>query len=110
MSNSTKRAVNGLVTTIPELQPILREHTDDNGGELLPHVFLGEATRWAVAQYELDPLSIGKFLTALDNEYAGGDASVRELIVVSFLENLPLDSGIRMKLGRHLATAERADD
>ena len=39
--------ISTLVLEIPELRPMLDGHLRDNDGELLPHVFFGDVTRWA---------------------------------------------------------------
>lgn len=109
MREGLGREVYSLVDSVPDLAPILREHLEDNNGELLPHVFFGDVTRWAVRQDERDAESIDALLATLEIDYANGDDAVRELIVVSFLENLPLDSGIRSRLGSHLRAAQGAE-
>jgi len=91
MSDSANREVNSLVDSVPDLLPVLREHLEDNNGELLPHVCFGEVTRWAVKQDELGAASVDALLATLELDYANGDDAVRELIVVSFLKNLPLN-------------------
>ncbi len=39
-----------LVAQIPELEPLYSEHMQDNFGEMLPHVLMGDVTRFAVAK------------------------------------------------------------
>lgn len=94
MSESTESCVRWIVQGVPELQPVLAEHVEDNFGELLPHVFFGDLTRWLNAEVAARPTSdaAGRLLWALDQAYANGDDDIRELVTVSFLEILDDDS------------------
>jgi hypothetical protein len=49
MSESTISFVQDLVRQFQELRNLLKEHQEDNFGELLPHVFLGDVTRYVVS-------------------------------------------------------------
>jgi len=49
--------------------------------------------------------SINRLLELLDIAYSDGPADVRELIFVSFLENLPSGAALRTRLGPQLAHA-----
>jgi len=82
------------VTSCPWLLPTLREHLDDQEGELLPHLFMADVERWAEAQFDMaTPASrsrLSAVLEFLEGEFAGqGDSEVADLIFVSFLEHLP---------------------
>jgi hypothetical protein len=44
---STERFVEDLLIAVPELQAVYKVHMDDNG-TLLPHVFMGDDTRFAL--------------------------------------------------------------
>jgi len=104
--------VQKLVSEVPVLQNAHQEHVT-YFGELLPHVLMGDITRVAadlhgralagdtVADQALDSL-LAKLERGLDDD--GG--SVRELIVVSFLENLDLEGyagdDFRRRLGSSL--------
>lgn len=106
MSGRTEAVVDRLVNGFPSIRPLLEEHLTDNFGEVLPHLFLGDVTRYltrladavnspggGVASAELD-----RMLAALDTEFVNGDEEVRELLVVSFLENLARDRGAAQQL------------
>jgi hypothetical protein len=82
--------VGGLVYQFPVLAPILQEHLDDYDG-LLPHVLLGEVTRWIVAEFAGSGPSVGlrNILEFIESSFRSGSNDGRELIAVSFLENLP---------------------
>ena len=108
MSAATEGLVRDVVANVPELQPLLAEHLADNYGELLPHVFFGDVTRWALREKAVNSLSLKRLLTLLDASYAKGVPDVQELIAVSFLENLP--PGWPAKLGPHLAAARGDTD
>jgi hypothetical protein len=105
MSESTQAEVRRVVESLPELKPLLREHLQSNNGEMLPHVFFGDLCRWAVAQDAVNSPSVEALLGLLDEDCVAGDLDVRELIVVSFLENIPMGSRLPLKLGRHLLAA-----
>lgn len=81
--------VGALVHRFPVLLPLLQEHLDDYDG-LLPHVFLGDVTRWVLGHIESPADSeVGAVLVFFEACFAQGGEHERELISVSFLENLP---------------------
>jgi hypothetical protein len=57
-------------------------------GKCCPHVLLGEITR-QILNGHLGDRELHDLLRSLDEQYAGGNPQVRELIAASFLENLP---------------------
>lgn len=72
------------------LLPILDAHLDDQGGEVLPHLFLADVERWAeqaLSEGYGDELRL--LFTELESEFDGPDEEVREAISASFLEHLP---------------------
>lgn len=77
-----------LVWRFPELMPEFGEHLSDNEGEVLPHVFMAQVERWA-EQFvsERRPL-VERLLEELEKGYERGGEPVRNLIDVSFVENL----------------------
>jgi hypothetical protein len=79
-----------LVDRCPSLLPLLQEHTNTYD-ELLPHVFLADVTRWVTERYKADPSDPGlnAALGYIDEYFAAGSPDDRELVGVSFLENLP---------------------
>jgi len=98
-----------LTHKIPELRPLLDSHMADNGGELLHHAFLGEVALWLAGLYSRAGhshealLLANRVVTFLEEAFIRGDESVRELIAVSFVENLPstgeLGASMRKLLG-----------
>ena len=113
MSQHTEAFVRQLTDQIPGLVPILREHIADFG-EVLPHVFFGDLTRWVLTMLERrgsGDLSAARepqrLLDLLEQAYASGDEELQELISVSFLEHLPRPeeslAEIRELLGPSLA-------
>lgn len=91
MSEATIAVIDRLVEACATLKPLLAEHVDDNFGEVLPHMFLGEVTRH-LAKQAADPAAFRSVETALqllETEFASGTDEIKELIAVSFLENLP---------------------
>jgi hypothetical protein len=51
MRSSETAFIAELLADVPGLRPSYLEHLDDNFGELLPHVFFGDVTDWAVEQH-----------------------------------------------------------
>ena len=113
MSSSTHETILQLVAAFPELTPLYEEHRRDYG-ELLPHVFFGDLTRWILSLYEDSANSpeavarVREVIDFLEGAFASGDSDLQELISVSFLENLPFpwepNADIRTMLGPQLST------
>ena len=87
--------VDWLVAKHPRLAPILEEHMNDYGGELLPHVLFGDVTRHAADLARRgadDPDAADELQTLLEDLDEAmlpseGDDAVDNLIWVSFVEN-----------------------
>jgi len=78
-----------LVGSFPELAPALDDHRRENG-EILSHVFFGDFTRWFVSRYQAGDVTRLRRVSAwLDEQDQTADDHVRDLILASFLENLP---------------------
>jgi hypothetical protein len=98
MDRPEAKLIHQLVALAPELGPVYRTHLDDNFGELLPHLMMGDITRWMgvlVSRVQAGgptaPADLELFRTVmafLEGQFASGDAAVQELIAVSFVENL----------------------
>lgn len=91
----------------PTLRATLVEHRQYYG-YLLPYVFFGDVTRWAVDRFLADDLPVVRELMAtLERLYEAGSEEIRELIALGFVENMPSsnESGaaLRSELGPHLA-------
>jgi len=109
MSNLINAFVLRLIKIVANLNCLYDEHIEDYD-ELIPHVFFGDLTRYAVDLYKsiLDCSSDTKrwdeldtILVYLENGISGNDEKVQELIAVSFLENLDLtDSNVRTLVER----------
>ncbi len=108
MSEATIAVVDRLVEACTTLKPLFDEHLEDNFGEVLPHVFLGEVTRHLVGEAAGDAGSraVETTLRQLEDEFASGTDEVKEFIAVSFLENLPESPApgldLRLRLGPSL--------
>jgi hypothetical protein len=89
VKNANEELVRSLAERNPELRAMLAEHIAANSGELLPHLYMGEVTQWLVdaAASSCDD-DVRESLAFLEQQFQN-DESVRELIAVSFLENLP---------------------
>jgi hypothetical protein len=120
MSEATNDFIEVLVGTYPRLRPIFVEHVSDNFGEVLPHVFFGDLTRYVVSRFldiewgtqgQSAEVELRNLLSDLEDAYADGGEDVQELISVSFLENLPRPdeeaAGLRAWLGPQLSAQLR---
>jgi hypothetical protein len=105
------KVLKGLATTCPSLARTLDEHVKDNHGQVLPHVVLGEITR-QILKGGLSDRELHDVLRFLDEQYAGGNAQVQELIAASFLENLPRSghaaTTVRRMMGLNLRSKWKA--
>jgi hypothetical protein len=85
-----------LIEKIPEFKPIYEEHIDQNDGEVLNHVLMGDLVRFTegvCSSISASPTSITKELLQrivdfLEEAISSDDSIVVEMINVSFLENL----------------------
>jgi hypothetical protein len=84
-----ERFVEELLIAVPEVQAIYKEHTDDNG-TLLPHVFMGDVTRFAlkIAQSASGQEVLRKLLVAVESGLRSGESDVPNFVAFSFVENL----------------------
>jgi hypothetical protein len=73
----------------PQLLGHLEEHLQDNAGEVIPHVLMGEYERWAESLAHDRHLDLERLFRMLEQAYESGDEDVRNLIEVSFVEQLP---------------------
>lgn len=78
-----------LLRLVPELKSNYDEHLADND-TLLPHVFMGDVTRFAITEADKprSQIVLVRLLDCLEEGLKGGGDEVEELIVVSFVENL----------------------
>jgi hypothetical protein len=111
---SAETFVARLRKAVPEFEDHYAEHLADYG-EILPHVLMGDFTRWFIALYRRSrpDTKVARTLRArlrsvvdfLDRSFQRDPAS-RELLSTSFLENLHQAGddyqGIRSQLGPHL--------
>lgn len=88
-SASNVAAISALVYHHPELAPLLAEHLEDNNGQVLPHLLMGDVIRWLTEHWESDSQVCRSVLDWLDEAYDSGDDAVQELIVVSGVANIP---------------------
>ena len=86
--------VRELAAVVPPLQGLLAQHLAENE-ELLPHVFMGDVSRFVIEQYnehlEGSPGSLAaleRLFSTLERGAAEGSEDVQEMITVSFLENV----------------------
>jgi hypothetical protein len=96
MSDSASALVKNLVQRVPKLDALYQEHLKDND-ELLPHVFMGDVTRFVVAAAAAgsarpkDWAEAQRVVALLEEALASKEPSVENLIAASFVENLEPD-------------------
>ena len=107
MSASTVAFMGAMVYANPALLDALAIHLEDQHGEILPHVLMGDVVRWVEASLMSHRDEVLTLLEWLENAYVAGDRDVRNVISVSFLEMLPEpgepSAGVRTMLGPVLA-------
>ncbi len=90
----SQAAIRSLVSEHEMLQPILDEHVRD-GDEILPHVLMADIARFMgalVADRSDDPVvmrDVEAIIGTLDTQFREGGYAVRNVVAVSFLEQLP---------------------
>jgi hypothetical protein len=110
MENSHTDFFGQLIQNIPEINDTYTEHILDYG-ELLPHVLMGDVTRWIIRNYKQraaqDSHAFARAINFLSDQYATGDPETRNLLEVSFVENLPAPGCAGSDISDHLgATLE----
>ena len=80
--DTTSTFISAVVMAEPALAPVLDDHLAAND-VLLPHVFMGDVTRWLSARGPQP-----RVLDILDDAIASESRYVQDLIYFSFLENL----------------------
>ena len=110
---TTEAFVRDLADAFPEVRLLLEEHLQDNFGEVLPHLLLADVARLTVLLYRQSMESqkaadtLDALLSYIERAFVDGNDEVRELISVSFVENLPssveADAGLRTLLGPALS-------
>ena len=92
--NTTRSFCQTIAAQIPDLDSLLSEHVADYD-EILPNVFMGDVTRYVLA----DGAYRTKVVGALEEALCNRGPEVEELIAVSFVENLEtqeeLDRAVR---------------
>lgn len=90
MTNARNVAAMGaLIYHHPALSSLLVEHLEDNNGQVLPHLLMGDVMRWLVAHWVSDPRVCRSVLAWLDEAYESGNDELRGLVVLSGVENIP---------------------
>ena len=95
--NRNKLFIEELLDLVPELRSVYDKHLENNGS-LLQHVFMGDATRFIIAEASKsqNEILLQKLLNYLEAGLKQGE-EVEELIVVSFVENL-IDEKIALQV------------
>lgn len=81
-------AMRRLVASVAGTGPILEEHVNDND-EVLPHLLIADLRRWFVdAVVAGNARGVTDFLAAIEVLYASEDPDTRNVMEVSFMEDL----------------------
>jgi hypothetical protein len=109
-----------LVARFHDLSGIFDENLSENDEHVLPHNFISDVARYAVADFIASGKSDGQsgkyqqILDFLETSFGSENEATQELIIVSFLEILPRadkpGGEIRSCLGPKLTEALRAID
>lgn len=83
------RFTHELMAAAPELAPMLNEHLDQEEGELLAYLFMGEVARWLHETSAIAPGRVGEVLAWLEARFTDGSFDERNLIDVGIIEMLP---------------------
>jgi len=79
--------VNLLTSRVPEIEPVAREHLEDND-ELLPHILVADAYRFAERAFADEEFEVlDRLLSFLDEALTNGDARIENAVALSFVEN-----------------------
>ncbi|MFI5977802.1 hypothetical protein [Streptomyces sp. NPDC051452] len=96
-----------LLQDFPQLESLHAEHVEFYE-EFLSHVFLADVVRWAVSLFSEVGQGSGeeviglRLINFIEGAYVRGDCEVRELIRVSFVENLPYSDQEGFRICEHL--------
>jgi hypothetical protein len=107
MEMNEEQFFHGLLQEFPQLDRLRIEHVEFYE-EFLPHVFLADVARWAVTLFGevgrgLAAEAVGiRLINFIEDAYVRGDSVVRELVSVSFVENLPYPGQEGFRIHRHL--------
>jgi hypothetical protein len=85
-----------LVSLVPPLTPLWAAHLRQNFGSALPDLFMGEVAEWFSEHPGASEGTSDDRRTmcrVLDEALKDGSTEVRELVQVSFVENLPAIAG-----------------
>jgi hypothetical protein len=95
--NEQERFVNAVTDAVPRLRRLLDRHVAQFD-ELLPHVFMGAVSRFAIGAFQRCTTGVARacleldaLLAAIEQGWVAGGEDVHELIGVSFLENVAED-------------------
>ena len=80
--------IDALLVRVPELLDAFHEHIADNE-TLLPHVFMGDVTRFALSEAERPNSEVLRILLAhIEEGLNSVNDQVADVILLSFVENL----------------------
>lgn len=107
MEMNEEQFFHGLLQDFPQLESSHAEHVEFYE-EFLSHVFLADVVRWAVSLFSeaghgsAEEAIVLRLINFMEGAYVHGDFAVRELIGVSFVENLPYSGQEGFRIHEHL--------
>ena len=76
-----------LAAEVPETQPVVGQHLQDNGGLLL-HLLTADLRRYAIQSFEAGQRDVvGRLLAVIDDALREGTEDVQNAMAVSFVED-----------------------
>lgn len=94
VTTTAKEFVATLRTDAPEVAQVVREHFDDNEGELLIHLLMADLLRFCVAAFAKgDVPACRRCLDVVASALTSGDEHLRNAVEVSFVEHVGVNPG-----------------
>jgi hypothetical protein len=105
-SDANEDAIRQIVKRVPSLEPALDSHIAAFH-EIIPHVFMSDVARWAqaVGDDDLASPSLVDLNDVLEALLRAGKDSVRNLIYVSFIEDIDQHARVVASFGPRLTHA-----
>lgn len=86
--------VDQLLAAVPEIEPVVSEHLEDQDGELLLHLLMSDLLRFAVhASRAGEGDVLPRLLAVVDRSLREGDNSVENAVALSFVAHVGYGAG-----------------
>lgn len=109
MSELVTTFVERLTSASPQLTAVREQHVEDHG-ELLPHVLMGDITRFVIARSGDESAEwVTDLLQHMESGLVSGNRDIAELVSVSFVENLSGETAVIAALLPEMGDALRKE-